>query len=80
MNARPDLTQSEIPRLLKDDEPNPQYPENLMCKSGHACRPGTRFFRVTGPVLPVDRHGVYCEQCLIIANAIARAKKESSGG
>lgn len=75
------MTQGEIPRLVKDREsgemlPNPHYPADGWCKSGHNAPYGTRFFSVTGEVVPRGREGVYCEFCLIIANHISRLSKQ----
>jgi len=60
-------------------------PESLCCRSGHTApsmfrREGTmapeeptRFFQVVSTQRP-DINGVYCEPCLIIANAMAKTK------
>ena len=72
---RPDLTFKEV-----------LTPHNRWCKSGHAAsetfrREGpdsealpTRFFHVTSDFVP-DVNGTYCEPCLVVANAVGRAKK-----
>ncbi len=73
-----ELTQAEILDTLDDGSPNPEYPEDLRCKSGHLCPDGTRFFRVGGTALSKGRAGVYCEYCLIVANAIVRSRNERS--
>jgi len=75
------LTQSEIPVLVEDCEtgemiPNPDYPSDLRCKSGHVAPTGTRFFAISGKALPDAFAGVYCEHCLSIANRISNAQKQ----
>lgn len=63
-----------------------QVPQDLWCKSGHKApekfkRNGprtrslsTRFFQVVSEKNP-NVNGIYCEPCLIIANAISKHKK-----
>jgi hypothetical protein len=75
MHYKPTLTQVVI---------NPgdlAYPNNLWCKSGHTAasviRVGDvyqkmRFIKVSGSLLDVKHHGIYCEHCLIVANQIAK--------
>lgn len=82
MKLEATLTQGEIPILVKNQDgdmvPNPEYPADLGCKSGHIAPPGTRFFAVSGQVVPQAVAGVYCELCLQVANRMARhgAQKE----
>jgi len=63
-----------------------EYPRDLWCKSGHTAdefmeRDGKvqrmRFINISGDLhlLSKDRHGVYCEQCLFLANRMARDEK-----
>lgn len=75
MQPTPSLTQ----KVLSPDDP--QYPRNRWCKSGHEADTVTiidgqlqsmRFFLVTGSVLPIGHHGVYCEKCMITANLMAK--------
>lgn len=73
---RPTLTQEEIPSKLRDGRPNPAYPQDLHCKSGHLAPAGTRFFRVSGSCVPPGVAGIYCEPCLIVVNTRIRRKKE----
>jgi hypothetical protein len=59
---------------------------SLVCRSGHVasklfCRDGpkspevpTKFFEVTSRSNP-EVNGIYCEPCLIIANALNRLRK-----
>lgn len=54
---------------------NPEYPHDRMCKSGHKAK-SKRFFKVTGRVLSKDYWGTYCEDCIIIANELARKMKK----
>jgi hypothetical protein len=73
--GNPDLTLKEV-----------NAPQNLWCASGHRTvetwsreGPGTpacptRFFRVSSDKNP-NVNGVYCEVCLVIANARARQMK-----
>jgi hypothetical protein len=64
----PDLTQSEVP-----------VPQDARCASGHYARGHyrarpIRFFRLArrdGKLL-----GDYCEPCLVVANAVARKRRE----
>ena len=79
MDLKPCMTQGEIPRLVinraGDKVPNPDYPKDCRCKSGHIAPYGTRFFAVSGPVVPEAVQGVYCELCLNVANRKARLSK-----
>lgn len=75
MNFRPDMTVREVPA-----------PFTLRCRSGHVApelfrRTGTKgpeeptkFFRVSSDTHP-EVDGVYCEPCLIVANAMAGPKR-----
>jgi len=75
----PDLTIAEV-----------SPPATHYCASGHIAplmyrRDGPdspeepmRFARVTSTQQP-QVNGIYCEPCLIIANALARKKKEKEG-
>lgn len=77
MQPKPGLTQ----RIL-----NPEdflYPENLHCHAGHTAKEfivlnniqqPMRFFQVSGPLLEERYHGIYCEECMIKANLMAKAK------
>ena len=70
-----DLTTTEVPA-----------PDGRLCRSGHVAplmfrREGagtlekpTRFFEVTSLKSPAV-NGVYCEPCLMIANALADARR-----
>jgi hypothetical protein len=74
MFTRADLTVKEVPS-----------PANLCCRSGHVApetfrREGmlgpdepTKFFHVVSNQNP-EINGVYCEPCLIIANAMSKNK------
>ena len=61
------------------DVPNPQFPHDGKCSSGHYAPEGTRFFAVSGETLEASRTGIYCEPCLIVANKLAALKKEGLG-
>jgi hypothetical protein len=64
-------------------------PDGYWCDSGHVASktfrrngPGTeeeptKFFKVSGPNIP---GGIFCEPCLIIANHLAKKKKEFKDG
>lgn len=60
------------------------YPKDLWCKAGHTANPRItvdgvdqpmRFLNVFGDVLDKKYHGIYCENCLIIANKMAKEPK-----
>jgi len=52
-------------------------PEDRVCKSGHSVSDGgVRFFRVSGPNLPLHRVGVYCEDCIRLATKLGQAKRQ----
>lgn len=77
MIIKPDLSQKYI------NPDSPEYPENLWCKSGHYASKTLeidgeikpmRFVLVSGPKLPEQYHGLYCEGCLILANKMARKR------
>lgn len=51
------------------------YPLGGRCKSGHLAPPSTRFFMLSGQVLPRERWGVYCEHCLKVAHALHNKQK-----
>lgn len=85
MKALPkaDLVFGEIPRYVKNRDgkmiSNPRYPSDGMCKTGHLVS-GARFFAVSGPSLPPDLHGVYCDACVAVANKLAAKKRKSLAG
>jgi hypothetical protein len=62
-----DLTFSEV-----------SSPPDNMCKSGHVAGVGERFFKASGPNLPRERWGVYCNTCIMIARKLAD-KREAEG-
>lgn len=75
MQLRPDMTMKEVPP-----------PQNHFCRSGHNApdvfqrepkKPPqpTKFFSVASDLYP-HTDGVYCEPCLIVANAMARGEIE----
>jgi hypothetical protein len=70
------LTQREVVARDKAGNRNPDFPHDGRCKSGHSVPPGTRFFHVSGPALPEEFWGVYCEPCLVVANKMARKQKQ----
>lgn len=70
------LSQDEVPPFLKNGDPNPEFPHDGKCKSGHIAPPGTRFFKVYGESMAPGRAGTYCEPCLIVANKRHRRRKE----
>lgn len=74
------LTMGEVVATFKDGTPNPKFPHDGQCKSGHKAPPGTRFFAVSGPVLPKERWGIYCEPCLIVANKMAAKQRGGPDG
>ena len=66
--------------LLPDQEPSGRW-----CKSGHAAALKfasdgqvlpNRFLRVSGPALDSRFQGVYCEECIAVANRMAAQKKK----
>lgn len=74
----PDVLEADIVFEQVDE------PLNRWCASGHV---GPLFFRQAGPGSPElptrfflvkhrDVQGVYCEPCLVIANHMARLKKQ----
>lgn len=75
MNLRADMTVKEV-----------EAPQGSYCRSGHRApevfrRAGTtapeeptKFFRVSSSVNP-EVDGVYCEPCLIVANAMAKSNR-----
>ena len=72
-NHEVDLSFGEVPHLIKDRDtgemrPNPDFPKDRRCKSGHVAPEGTRFFATSGKAMAKDRSGLYCELCLIVAN------------
>ena len=73
-----DLVMGEIPKVIRNKNgkmvPNPEYPEDGFCKSGHMVS-GARFFAISGSILPSDRHGVYCDACMAVANQLAANRK-----
>lgn len=73
------MTQGEVPLLIKDRKgdmvPNPEYPTDGQCKSGHQVPIGVRFFYVSGSTVAAEVEGLYCEYCLSIANQISRHEK-----
>jgi hypothetical protein len=73
------MTQGEVVPRLKDGRPNPDFPHDGLCKTGHIAPPGTRFFQVSGKVVPKNVVGVYCEHCLAVANRMSRLAKEGKG-
>lgn len=76
MPPKATLTQKEIVPYNKTGKLNPHFPHDGQCKSGHRVPPGTRFFYVSGSVLPKKRWGIYCEICLKIANKIAQKRQK----
>lgn len=81
MKLKPTMTQGEIPLTIRDREtgkmvPNPDYPKDLVCKTGHTVPYGTRFFAVSGQVVSKQRQGIYCEFCLTVANKISHLSKQ----
>lgn len=81
MQLKATMTQSEVPLLVKDRQgnlvENPDYPMDGQCKSGHVVPIGTRFFLVSGSVVPEEVAGLYCEPCLIVANTISHHEKNN---
>ena len=75
---KPSLTISEVTATHQDGTPDLQFPTDGRCKSGHGVPPGTRFFMVSGETLPRLKWGVYCEPCLIVANKMAKSKREAA--
>lgn len=71
------LTINEVAPVNNRGVVNPQYPADGLCKSGHRV-PGARFFMVTGPALPPERWGVYCECCIAAANALLEKKRKET--
>ena len=70
----------EVPHLIKDRDtgemrPNPDFPKDRACKSGHVAPEGTRFFATSGTALAKERYGLYCELCLMVANKHRRLVK-----
>lgn len=49
-------------------------PIDNRCMSGHQAPEGVKFFKITSPHLPKDRHGVYCETCYQAAKALSDAR------
>lgn len=82
MQFKPTMTQGEIPFLVKNKEgdmvPNPDYPSDLLCHSGHIAPLGSRFFSVDGEVVSAAVQGVYCEFCLMVANRMNAFQKQGS--
>jgi len=72
-NRDVDLSFGEVPYLVRDRDtgkmrPNPEFPKDRVCVSGHVAPEGTRFFLTSGRALTKERSGLYCELCLIVAN------------
>ena len=74
------MRQSTLTQLVINPG-DPSYPRNRWCKSGHEAdltvilngqMQPMRFFKVGGPALPVEHHGIYCEKCMITANMMAK--------
>jgi hypothetical protein len=76
MSLKATLTQKEIIPYNKNTL-NPHFPHDGQCKSGHRVPPGTRFFYVSGSVLPKKYWGIYCEPCLKVANKLAQKQKNN---
>lgn len=80
MKIEPTLIQGEIPLLIRNRDgdmvPNPKYPSDCRCKSGHVVPHGTRFFAVAGKVVSAAAEGVYCEFCLQVANKMGALLKK----
>ena len=73
------LTFNEITALDKQGRPNPRYPKDGICKSGHVV-PGARFFFVGGKALPKPRWGIYCENCMAVAFKMAEKQRGGQDG
>lgn len=60
-------------------------PAGRLCKNNHIASINfknienkimeNRFIKISGPHIPKDLRGVYCEYCLSVANALAKFKK-----
>lgn len=72
-----DLTQSEVLPTDPSGQPNPYYPHDGQCKSGHTAPSGTRFFLIQGRSLAKERWGAYCEPCLKEANRMAAERRSA---
>lgn len=70
------LTYNEVLPVDKQGKPNPKYPKDRKCKSGHLAPEGARFFIVSGPVLDRSRWGTYCQTCLRIAHKLAEKREQ----
>ena len=78
------LSLGEVPPVLIDRDtgesrPNPAYPRDRWCKTGHVAPQATRFFAVSGDTLEGHRSGLYCELCLRVANKHKVLQKEGKG-
>lgn len=83
-NDSVDMSQGEVPSFVKDREtgeirPNPDFPADRSCKSGHIAPHGVRFFAVSGRTLPAERWGLYCELCLTVSNKHAAMQRKGKG-
>jgi hypothetical protein len=62
-----------------------EHPPGSWCKSGHFSKElflredgsaiPMRFFRTSGDLLASEHQGVYCEECVAIANKMAKTRK-----
>lgn len=78
------LSLGEVPAVVLDRDtgelrPNPAYPSDRWCKSGHTAPQDVRFFSVSGDTLAATRSGLYCELCLKVANKHKALQKIGKG-
>jgi hypothetical protein len=76
---RATLTFAEVLPVNRDGSPNPKYPQDRQCKSGHKAPEGARFFVVSGPTLDRRRWGLYCQTCMRVAFMLKDKQKEVLG-
>ena len=79
MMPRSQLTFAEVLAVNRDGSPNPKYPSDRVCKSGHPAPEGARFFIVSGPALDRSRWGTYCHTCMRVAFMLRDKQKEDLG-
>jgi hypothetical protein len=72
-----DLIKGEVPRLTKDGEPNPKFPHDGRCKTGHLAPPKTtRFYALSGKVMPSGLEGIYCEYCVTVTTRAGQLQRK----
>lgn len=77
--SRTTLTCAEVLPVNRDGSPNPKFPADRLCKSGHVAPEGARFFVISGPTLDRQRWGTYCQTCLRVAFMLKDKQKEVLG-